>query len=88
MLKGLSATAEVELRQQSFRFASTTAALELLEEVSGPVQRMRDGVIRLGGDWAQLRAEIIDRWDEEAMPVDGGVQLTGTYGVARIAVAG
>ena len=88
MLEGLPAMAAVELRQQSFRFASTTAALELLEDVSGPVHRMRDGVIHQGGDWAQLRAEIIDRWDEEAMPVDGGVQLTGTYGVARIAVAG
>ena len=88
MLEGLPAMGEVELRQQPFRFVSTAAAFDLIEEVSGPVHRMRDGVVRVGGDWAQLRAEIIERWDEEAAPVEGGVQLTGTYGVARIAVAG
>lgn len=86
MLQGLPATAEVERRKHPFRFASTSAALDLIEEVSGPVQRMRDGVTQVGGDWAQLHAEIIERWDDEAMPVEGGVELTGTYGVARIAV--
>lgn len=86
MLEGLPATAEVELRQQPFRFASTAAALELLEEVSGPVHRLRDGVIRAGGDWERLCDEIRARWDDQAVPVEDGVLLTGTYGLACITV--
>lgn len=88
MLEGLPATAEVESREHPFRFASTAAALELLEEVSGPVQRLRDGVIHAGGDWERLRDEIRERWDDQAAPVEDGVLLTSTYGLARIAVTG
>lgn len=88
MLAGLPATLELERRQHGLLFPSTAAAMTLLEEASGPVQRLRDGVAQVGGDWADLCSEIRQRWDHEAEIVDDGVVLTSTYVVARIAVAG
>lgn len=87
MLADLPATVRVQRRTQDFYFASADAAWDLLEEASGPVQRMRAGVVAEEGDWAALRAEVVRRWEADGRPAsDGGLWLTGEYAVAEIEV--
>jgi hypothetical protein len=54
-----------------------------MEEASGPVLRMRDGVRSRGGDWTALRDRIVARWNEEADHGSDGIVLNGVYGVSR-----
>ncbi len=86
MVTGLPVDVEVTTHVHPFWFSDVATALGFLEEVSGPVQRIRVGVAELGGDWDALRAEILRRWAQRAVVADGGVALDGVYGIARLQV--
>lgn len=83
MVEEQDVTVDLELRTHPFHFESADAAMRLIEEASGPVHRMRDGVLACGGDWTALRERIVARWDREAEHISDGIVLHGVYGVSR-----
>jgi SAM-dependent methyltransferase len=83
MVDGLPVEVQLDHRTHPFRFDSASAAMQLMEQASGPVQRLRDGVHADGGDWDALRERIVERWEAEGEQVPDGIVLRGVYGVAR-----
>lgn len=83
MVAGQAVDVQLEHRTHPFRFESASAAMQLMEQASGPVHRMRDGVRAVGGDWTAMRERIVARWNDEADHTPGGIVLHGVYGVAR-----
>jgi SAM-dependent methyltransferase len=83
MVEGRSVDVQLEQRAHPFHFPSASAAMDLMEEASGPVLRMREGVRARGGDWTALRDRIVARWNEEADHGPDGIVLNGVYGVSR-----
>ena len=86
MVAGLPVDVEVSTHGYPFWFPDVATAFGFFEEVSGPVQRIRAGVADLGGDWEALRSEVLERWSQQGTVADGGIELNGVYGVARLRV--
>ena len=84
LFAGCDVDIRVEHREIWFPFASTTDALEVFEATSGPIMRLRSAVQEAGGDWDDLRAELVRRWDALARPADDGIRLPSTYAVAFV----
>jgi hypothetical protein len=74
----------LERRTAWFAFPSAEDALDELEEVSGPVQRLRQAVEAVEpGGWAGVREELLARWRDLERPASGGVELPAVWGLAR-----
>lgn len=69
-----------------FRFPTIVAPLDLLEEASGPVQRLRAAVEAADGNWSETREDILARWARLARPTATGVELPAVYGLATVTV--
>jgi SAM-dependent methyltransferase len=85
LFEGAGVDIDVAIDTTWFRFPSIPAAMALFEVASGPVQRMRAGVLADGGDWDLLRDELQERWSALARPAgERAIDLPGSYAVATI----
>jgi SAM-dependent methyltransferase len=88
IVEGLGVTVRLQRRTAWFAFPSAEAALDELEEVSGPVQRLRQGVAAVQPrGWAGVREELLARWTDLARPAPDGVELPAVWGLSEWRVA-
>lgn len=84
LFSGCDVTTEVEPREHVFSAPSPAQLFAFLEGISGPIQRLREGVEAAAGSWDEVRGEVLERWTAAAQPTEQGVDIVGVYGVARV----